>query len=190
MAAPITSPNGNGVAGRIAASANDFTSIVWPVIEHKFGSGELVAVENAGGDVAQHLDYCGIDYLFHPLHGDRFGIGQRISGVDASGRPWDNFTIPCRAYERLCAVHARPMGRLAPAVLVQSCLTGLAEYRHWVSIGVVRTWDLLRYAGSHPLDKKTGSSDFFVWTFDDLEDGGIEIDRFPQRYLLSPFGEA
>lgn len=180
-----------GIEARIGQSALEFSELIWPLIEPKFGPGRLEAVEGPDRErVARVVDQCfGIDYFFIPTVGVPFGIGQRVSTTDISGTPWDNFTMSAATYAQW-REHVGKVGFLLPAILVQSFVTRFTNSTHVDSVGVVRAADLLRYAKEHPRQprrKTDGRSAFYAWTFDELALAGIDVDRFPSRSLRLPF---
>lgn len=180
------------IEDRIAATSNLFVQHIWPIISHKFGTGTLIPVEGRRDDeLATNVDYCGIDYFFKPTKESMFGIGQRVQTRPRSGgraAPWNSFTMSIGTYGRVLKARARPFGQLIPAVLVQSYVTETLVGLDVDAVGVVRTRELLEYAATldkqHVRSSTTGS--FCYWTFDELTEAGVNVDRLPAPGLRSP----
>ena len=190
--AAIPSPITNFTV-RYRLSCQTFRDVVWPLVVHKFGPGELVAAEGLDqGRLAKVVDYCGIDYIFRPSTGAAFGLAQRTqrTPLDSDGRPvpWDSFTLNVGTLDRWLAAYRRPLGQLLPAVIVHAYVRAHSAEAVVDAVGIVRTVDLLDYATGHELHHRDGPNGPFVyWTFSELTTAGISVDRFPAPILRDPF---
>ena len=181
---------------RLARSHATFVGHVWPLIRHKFGNGELLSAEGQPEALARALDFAGIDYLLDVPGTDLFGIAQRTNerrpGEKQKAWPWNTITMGPAQFNRLLRAWAAPMGRVTPAVIVQSYVTRDEHAGITVdSVGVVRTTDFLSYAatGDRSVVEWSGTP-FYSWTFDELASSGVIVDRFPSPLFQSPFGRS
>lgn len=170
------------IARGIHGSADRFRAVVWPVVRHAFGPGQLIQVEDIDGDLPRRLDYLGIDYFFDPLQGEAFGLGTRVQRCNRQGQPWDSFSMSEGQYERLRSGSA--LGRILPAVAIQAFMT--ETWDRLLSIGVVRLADLAATQTTGCHNGPTGP--FRSWSFSVLAAEGALIARFPEPRLAAPFG--
>jgi hypothetical protein len=178
------------IEARLGRSADVFRSVVWPFVHPILGAGRMSSVEGvANDDFRRQMDFCGIDYLFAPSDGDVFGIAQR---TQIGSTAWDTFTMSPSGFNRLDEAFRSPAGRILPAVTVHAYVRATSRDSHeLVSVGMIKTFDLIDYGRSHQdAIKKGASGSFFAWSFDDLEAAGIKVDRAPRHRLRHPFDTA
>ena len=137
----------------IRRSADDFVTVVWPVIGPLMGGGTIIPVEAVTEDrMAKHLDvYAGIDaWQILPDNSMR-GIGSRVR----YGRTYNDFTVRARLssggdtewQKRLLAVTHPHLGLLSPQWTVTAYLN--AQDRTVTSAAAVKTESLIRFIQAH-----------------------------------------
>lgn len=180
---------GSSVAERIARSAQDFRSHVWPIVGPFFGPGELVSVEMADSPLNLLLDrHAHIDYFFRPLKGLALGLGSRISDSKRDG-PVRRFTMGDAEHKHLVAALARPVGQVIPAIHIQASVDRSNDGAVTAvdSVGLVRTADLIRLG--EPVQKRNQgpNGSYWSWEFDALVACGVPLTEIPDPRLHDPF---
>lgn len=181
------------VARDLSDSAYDFVRVVWPAIHKLVGEGDLLTVETEPGEMAHAFDtLAGIDaWQLCYADGAMRGIASRIQWGD---RNWRTHTIrrerptgtATELAKRQLALQKPGEGWLLPALTVQAYLTKPRRTGRLISVGIVRTRDLYKYAELYPCPEPRRNPDdgvlFDYYDWGAMRAAGVRVGEVPRPH--------